>query len=78
MNTIVNFFKKGGSFFPAERFPRLMQPFVQALPLTVTNNALRALMNEGASLASVALPLTILVAWSIASFFLALRWFRWE
>jgi ABC-type multidrug transport system permease subunit len=55
-----------------------MQPLVQAIPLTAANNALRALMNDGASLAGVALPLAILVAWGVLSFALALRWFRWE
>src|SRR5580765_4283730 len=42
-----------GSFFSSERFPTAMQWFVQALPLTATNDALRALMNEGASLSAV-------------------------
>jgi len=67
-----------GSFFPAERFPRLMQPFVQALPLTVANNGLRAVINEGASFAAIALPIAILIVWSIVGFLLALKWFRWE
>src|SRR2546425_1065102 len=42
-----------GSFFSAERFPQWMQPLVQALPLTTTNNVLRALMNEGAGFGAV-------------------------
>lgn len=67
-----------GSFFSAERFPRIMQPLVQALPLTVLNNALRAIMNEGAGLAGAALPAAILAAWTVVSFALALRLFRWE
>jgi ABC-type polysaccharide/polyol phosphate export permease len=67
-----------GSFFSADRFPHAMQPLVQALPLTVANNALRALVNEGASFAAVAWPLAILVAWTVVCFALALRWFRWE
>lgn len=67
-----------GSFFPAERFPQLMQPVVQALPLTAINNALRAIMNEGAGFPEVAIPLAILGAWGAVTFVLALRWFRWE
>jgi ABC transporter DrrB family efflux protein len=67
-----------GSFFSAERFPAAMQPFVQALPLTAVNDALRAIMNEGAGLAQTAGDLAILAAWSVASFFLALWLFRWE
>jgi ABC-type multidrug transport system permease subunit len=31
-----------GIFFSTERFPAAMQPFIQALPLTALNNALRA------------------------------------
>ena len=67
-----------GSFFSADRFPHAMQPLVQALPLTVANNALRAGHDEGASFAAVAWPLAILVAWTVVCFALALRWFRWE
>jgi ABC-type multidrug transport system permease subunit len=67
-----------GSFFSAERFPTVVQPFIQALPLTAANDAYRALMNEGASLAAVMPDLGILAAWGLASFWLALAWFRWE
>ena len=67
-----------GSFFSSDRFPTAMQWFVQALPLTAVNNALRAIMNEGAGLAAVSVPIAILIAWGIASFFAALALFRWE
>ncbi len=67
-----------GSFFSSERFPAIMQPFIKALPLTAANDALRALMNEGASFAAVTPELANLTAWGVASFFLALKWFRWE
>lgn len=67
-----------GTFFAAEQFPAAIQPFVQALPLTVANNALRLIMNEGARFADIAVPLGILVAWGVASFVAALWAFRWE
>jgi ABC-2 type transport system permease protein len=67
-----------GSFFSADRFPALWQPAIQALPLTLTNNALRAIMNEGASLNAVAGPLAALTAWGLGGFLAALLWFRWE
>jgi len=67
-----------GTFFSAERFPAAMQPLVQALPLTAANNALRALMNDGAGLAGIAAPLAILIAWGVVSFAAALAWFRWD
>ena len=67
-----------GSFFSADRFPGWMQPFVRALPLTLVNDALRAIMNDGASLAAVAVPVLALAAWTVVSFVLALALFRWE
>jgi ABC-2 type transport system permease protein len=67
-----------GSFFSADRFPAAMQWLVQALPLTAVNNALRAIMNEGAGLAAVSIPIAIIVAWGVVSFFAALALFRWE
>ena len=36
-----------GIFFSTERFPAAMQPFIQALPLTALNDALRGVMLEG-------------------------------
>jgi ABC transporter DrrB family efflux protein len=67
-----------GSFFSADRFPTAMQWFVQALPLTAVNNALRAIMNEGAGLTALFAPIGIVVAWGVASFFASLALFRWE
>ena len=40
-----------GIFFSTERFPAAMQPFIQALPLTALNDALRGVMLDGAGLA---------------------------
>ena len=67
-----------GSFFSSERFPAIMQPLVQALPLTLVNNGLRAIMNESAGLAGVAWPLAALALWGVVSFVVAVRVFRWE
>lgn len=67
-----------GVFFSAERFPAAFQPFIQALPLTAINTALRATLLEGATLGSLAGPLAVLTAWMVASFFAALWLFRWR
>ncbi|MBZ0115133.1 MAG: ABC transporter permease, partial [Thermoanaerobaculia bacterium] len=67
-----------GTFFSTERFPEAMQPFVQALPLTALNDALRAVMLEGAGVTAVAGELGILLLWGIACFCLALKFFRWQ
>jgi ABC-type multidrug transport system permease subunit len=67
-----------GTFFSAKRFPDVTQPIVQALPLTQLNNALREVMLEGAGLMDVAWRLGILIAYAAVTFFLALKWFRWQ
>lgn len=66
-----------GVFFASSNFPDAMQPVIQALPLTALNDALRAIVNEGLSVAAVWRELGILAAWGGASFALALRLFRW-
>ncbi len=67
-----------GIFFSTERFPAAMQPFVQALPLTALNDALRAVMLEGAGLAPLVPELALLGAWGAVSFAIALKVFRWQ
>lgn len=67
-----------GIFFSSERFPDVAQPFIKILPLTPLIDALRAVMLEGASLASLLSQVGILAAWGLVTFVLALRWFRWN
>ncbi|MGH9944550.1 MAG: ABC transporter permease, partial [Pyrinomonadaceae bacterium] len=67
-----------GTFFSSERFPAAIQPFVKALPLTAVNDALRALINDGAPLAAQWPQVLILIAWALISFVVALRIFRWQ
>ncbi len=67
-----------GIFFSSDRFPEVVQPFIQALPLTVLNNVLRGIINQGQTLATVGPSLLILAAWGILTFLIALRIFRWE
>src|SRR5687768_3808247 len=67
-----------GIFFSTERFPSAVQPFVQALPLTGLNDALRAVMLEGAGIATVLPELALLAVWGIVSFVIALKIFRWQ
>jgi ABC-type multidrug transport system permease subunit len=66
-----------GIFFSADRFPDVMQPAIQALPLTMLNDALRALIIEGQSLVSQARELLGLLLWGGLSFLLSIKWFRW-
>ena len=67
-----------GVFFSASRFPDALQPFIQALPLTAVNDALRATMLEGAGWDRLGPEMAIIGAWLVGSFFLALRLFRWR
>jgi ABC-2 type transport system permease protein len=67
-----------GVFFSSDRFPEVMQPLVRALPLTWLNDGLRAVMNDGAGLDAVAVPLAVLCVWGVVTFALALRFFRWR
>jgi ABC-type multidrug transport system permease subunit len=67
-----------GIFFSTERFPDTMQPFVQALPLTALNDALRGVMLEGTGVAGLLPDIGILAVWGVVSFVLALKLFRWQ
>jgi ABC-2 type transport system permease protein len=67
-----------GVFFPSDRFPDIMQPFIQLLPLTPLNNGLRAIINDGAGFEAIGFPLAALTAWGVVAFALALRYFRWR
>ncbi len=67
-----------GVFFAYERFPEVTHPFIQALPLTALNDALRMQMLDGATLIQLLPQLGVMVAWTLVSFVLAIVIFRWE
>ncbi len=67
-----------GTFFSYARFPDAMQPFVRALPLTALNDALRAVMIDGAALTALGRPLAVVALWGVSSFAVALGIFRWR
>lgn len=66
-----------GVFFAYSNFPDALQPLIKLLPLTALNDALRAVIIEGASLPVVAAPLGLMALWGVACFSVALRIFRW-
>ena len=66
-----------GIFFSTARFPDLVQPLIQALPLTAVNDALRAVMLEGSSLVGIAGELAIIGGWCVVSYVGAIVLFRW-
>src|SRR5881409_338355 len=67
-----------GTFFSYARFSDAMQPVVRALPLTALNDALRAVMIDGAPVLNLGAPLGVVTAWGVVSFAVALRIFRWR
>jgi len=67
-----------GVFFSYERFPQIIQPLIKALPLTALNDALRAIILQGASLSSQWTQLAVMGIWGGVSFVVALKWFRWS
>jgi ABC-type multidrug transport system permease subunit len=67
-----------GVFFSYERFPQIIQPVIRALPLTALNDALRAIILQGASLSSQWMQIAVLALWGGISFVVALKWFRWS
>jgi ABC-2 type transport system permease protein len=67
-----------GVFFSAERFPQVFQPFIQSLPLTALNDALRAVILEGSKIGTQIGEMSILAGWGVAGYWLAIRWFRWN
>jgi ABC-type multidrug transport system permease subunit len=67
-----------GVFFSSQRFPDVVQPFIAALPLTALNDALRATMLQGATLAEIAPQIGVLAAWLLVCFPVALKLFRWR
>jgi ABC-type multidrug transport system permease subunit len=71
-------FVGSGVFFSASNFPDALQPFLRALPLTALNDALRAVVNEGADARAIARPMALLAACGAVSFVAALRLFRWR
>ncbi len=67
----------GGAYFPTSSAPGWLAPIIGALPLSHLNDALREIINSGASFATVQTDVTVLVAWMVAALFLSTRAFRW-
>ena len=67
-----------GVFFSSSNFPTAAQPFIQALPLTASVNALRGTMLQGIGWGGVSVPLLIVSVWGVVAFGVALRVFRWR
>jgi ABC-type multidrug transport system permease subunit len=67
-----------GVFFSYGRFPDRVKPLIRALPLTMLNDALRAVINDAAPLTRVAPQIALLAVWGLATFAIGLKIFRWQ
>ncbi len=67
-----------GAFFSNERFPNWLQPVIQALPLTALVDALRLVFNEGQNLLGISAELAILLTWTLLTFAVTSKTFRWQ
>lgn len=76
--TMLPMWVLSGVFFSSENFPHAVQPIIKALPLTATNDALRANMLRGAGFVTLWPQFAVLVAWMVVCYVIALRIFRWR
>jgi|SRR5919109_737852 ABC-2 type transport system permease protein len=67
-----------GVFFPRDAMPDFLAAITQFMPLTYINEALRAIVNDGAGLAALGPQLLGMSVWAVITFVLAVRMFRWE
>lgn len=67
-----------GVFFSSERFPEAAQPFINLLPLTALNQALRGIMLEGGSVVTYWPQMLILTIYAVIPFAIALKIFKWK
>jgi ABC-2 type transport system permease protein len=68
----------GGCFFSVERFPDVFWPVIACVPMHWLTDATRDVMLSGAGLADVAVPLLVLTGWSVVTFAIAAKLFRWQ
>ncbi len=67
-----------GSYFPTDSAPAFLTPLIKAMPLTYLNDALRQIINNGASFSGVQTDLLVIAAWLVVAVILATRAFRWS
>jgi ABC-type multidrug transport system permease subunit len=67
-----------GIFFSYQNFPDWSIPVIQKFPLTMMTDGIRSVINEGAGLGDVALPVLILTLTGMAFFAAGLKIFRWH
>jgi ABC-2 type transport system permease protein len=66
-----------GTYFPTTGAPAFLAPIIKIMPLTYLNDALRGIINNGASLAAIQADLLVLGAWMAVALIVSVRAFRW-
>jgi len=66
-----------GIYFSYHNFPDQVVPFIQALPLTMLADGIKAIFNESAGFVQVWKYILILNAIGLASFTVGLKYFKW-
>ena len=66
-----------GVYFRLDNAPKWLQNAVLVLPLSPYLRVMRAVFNDGASLAGHGVGLAILAAWAVVAFAVAVKRFRW-
>ena len=67
-----------GTFFSIDNFPKWMQPFCKALPLSYLNDALRKISFDGAGFWMVRGDIIALLVWGVLIYGVAIKTFKWE
>ena len=67
-----------GVFFPRDAMPEILRSITGFMPLTYVNEALRAVMNEGATLVDLGPQLLGMGVWAVIAFVVAVWLFKWE
>lgn len=71
-------FLLAGTFFSIDNFPKWMQPFCRALPLSFFNDAMRKIAFDGWGLWDVRMDILALLVWGVIIYAIAGKVFKWE
>ncbi len=67
-----------GIFFSYQSFPEWMIYIIKLLPLTILTDSVRAVFNQGAGLAEIVLPCSVLSGLGLIFYLLGLKIFKWH
>jgi ABC-type multidrug transport system permease subunit len=77
MWTVSGIFFSSDRLVTSEHVPLILKWFIKLLPMTLMLDALRPIMLEGATLTQHWFEVGMLIVWTVVSFAIALKIFRW-